>query len=291
MGSASAVTLRERGCSVSSAGVALRDRGCSATGSSTSINVPPKQPSGTHSSNSWPSGAAMSMLSPGSSPSGTVTERSIRSREHFDPKQVVTRSGPSARSPGTRCAGWIAAVLRDGPNEHGCHPCCQPLPTPCTAHWSSTRRSSRRGTPKPPLQSSLRRSEWPRAAPQQSQSATLGSAPARLMYLLRAIGGSGQLVTLSLVRGRPSGRPAAASGARASHLQIADVSACDHLGPELAGRQLDACLQSNQLVCAAHAARALLRHAPADHPELCTFLGSARAFGASAAALRWCPPG
>ena len=117
------------------------------------------------------------------------------------------------------------------------------------------------------------------------------SAPARLMYLLRAIGGSGQLVTLSLVRGRPSGRPAAASGARASHLQIADVSACDHLGPELAGRQLDACLQSNQLVCAAHAARALLRHAPADHPELCTFLGSARAFGASAAALRWCPPG
>ena len=61
--------------------------------------------------------------------------------------------------------------------------------------------------------------------------------------------------------------------------------------PELAARQLDVCLQSNQLVCAAHAARALLRHAPADHPELCTFLGSARAFGASAAALRWCPPG
>merc|ERR1719272_1960271 len=61
--------------------------------------------------------------------------------------------------------------------------------------------------------------------------------------------------------------------------------------PELAARQLDGCLQSNQLVCAAHAARALLRHAPADHPELCTFLGSARAFGASAAALRWCPPG
>ena len=61
--------------------------------------------------------------------------------------------------------------------------------------------------------------------------------------------------------------------------------------PELACRQLDACLQSNQLVCAAHAVRALLRHASADHPELCTFLSSARAFGASAAALRWCPPG
>ena len=61
--------------------------------------------------------------------------------------------------------------------------------------------------------------------------------------------------------------------------------------PEFAVRQLDACLQSNQLVCAAHAARALLRHAPADHPELCRFLSSARAFGARAAALCWCPIG
>ena len=87
----------------------------------------------------------------------------------------------------------------------------------------------------------------------------------------------------------------------ATHLALGDtnaaaaiLSAAQRLSPsrpELAARQLDVCLQSNQLVCAAHAARALLRHARADHPELCTFLGSARAFGASAAALRWCPPG
>lgn len=60
--------------------------------------------------------------------------------------------------------------------------------------------------------------------------------------------------------------------------------------PEFAVRQLEVCLQANQLVCAAHSARALLRHAPADHPEMCRFLASARAFGARAVQIRWCPP-
>ena len=60
--------------------------------------------------------------------------------------------------------------------------------------------------------------------------------------------------------------------------------------PDFAVRQLEVCLQANQLVCAAHSARALLRHAPAEHPEICRFLASARAFGARAAGLRWCPP-
>ena len=60
--------------------------------------------------------------------------------------------------------------------------------------------------------------------------------------------------------------------------------------PDFAVRQLELCLQANQLVCAAHSARALLRHAPAEHPDMCRFLASARAFGARAAGLRWCPP-
>ena len=60
--------------------------------------------------------------------------------------------------------------------------------------------------------------------------------------------------------------------------------------PDFAVRQLEVCLQANQLVCAAHSARALLRHAPAEHPEICRMLASARAFGARAAGLRWCPP-
>eukprot|EP00964_Phaeocystis_antarctica_P024401 scaffold13668_cov72-Phaeocystis_antarctica.AAC.3 len=55
------------------------------------------------------------------------------------------------------------------------------------------------------------------AVPQHGQTATLGSAPARLLRLLRA-----RLVALaarhSQVRGRPTGRPATASGARASPL-------------------------------------------------------------------------
>ena len=83
----------------------------------------------------------------------------------------------------------------------------------------------------------------------------------------------------------------AAGDTKAAAAILSAAQRMDPSRPELAGRQLDACLQSNQLVCAAHAVRALLRHAPADHPELCTFLSSARAFGASAAALRWCPPG
>lgn len=61
--------------------------------------------------------------------------------------------------------------------------------------------------------------------------------------------------------------------------------------PEFAVRQLDVCLQRNQLVCAAHAARTLLRHAPFDHPEICRYLASARAFASRAEAIRWCPLG
>ena len=68
---------------------------------------------------------------------------------------------------------------------------------------------------------------------------------------------------------------------------------CPHLGVRL----LEACLLSNQLLCAAHGARTVLRYAMEEEAEeaeranslLCRFLGSAKAFGARAAKLRFCP--
>ena len=62
-----------------------------------------------------------------------------------------------------------------------------------------------------------------------AQSACLGSAPARLLRLLRA-----RLAALSSAalpgRGRPTGRPATASGARANRLQVAHFTALDRSG-------------------------------------------------------------
>ena len=51
-------------------------------------------------------------------------------------------------------------------------------------------------------------------APAACSTCTLGSAPARLLRLLRALGSSALPG-----RGHPTGRPATASGARASRLQ------------------------------------------------------------------------
>ena len=63
--------------------------------------------------------------------------------------------------------------------------------------------------------------------------------------------------------------------------------------PDVAVRLMEACLLDNQLMCAAHGARSLLRHAAAeaDNPTLCRYLGAAKAFGARARRLRWCRKG
>ena len=65
--------------------------------------------------------------------------------------------------------------------------------------------------------------------------------------------------------------------------------------PLLGVRLLEACLLANQLMCAAHGARTVLRYGTEDGNEesddttLCRFVGSAKAFGARASRLRLCP--
>lgn len=74
---------------------------------------------------------------------------------------------------------------------------------------------------------------------------------------------------------------------------VREAQHLDPSSPHLGVRLLDACLQSNQLLCAAHGARTVLRHAGRagheDGIETCRFLRSARAFGMRVSRLRWCP--
>ena len=58
---------------------------------------------------------------------------------------------------------------------------------------------------------------------------------------------------------------------------------------ELGVRLIEACLASEQLMCAAHGSRTVLRSAEADDASSCRHLVAARAFGSLAARLRWCP--
>lgn len=68
---------------------------------------------------------------------------------------------------------------------------------------------------------------------------------------------------------------------------------CPHLGVRL----LESCLLENQLLCAAHGARTVLRYGmhddqdavPQTNSSLCRFIGSGKAFGTRAAKLRFCP--
>ena len=84
---------------------------------------------------------------------------------------------------------------------------------------------------------------------------------------------------------------ALAAGTGDSAVQL--VRAAQELNPSspaVAVRLLEGCLLDNQLMCAAHGARSLLRFAMADEDEseVCRYLGAAQAFGARAGRLRWC---
>jgi tetratricopeptide (TPR) repeat protein len=79
-------------------------------------------------------------------------------------------------------------------------------------------------------------------------------------------------------------------GAKAVRL-VREAQRLTPSAPSVAVRLLEACLLDNQLMCAAHGARSLLRHASAEGDEdapMCRSLGAAKAFGARAARLRWC---
>ena len=58
----------------------------------------------------------------------------------------------------------------------------------------------------------------------------------------------------------------------------------------IAVRLVEACLLDNQLMCAAHGTRSLLRHAADDDDEddVCRYLGVTQAFSARVRPLRWC---
>ena len=82
---------------------------------------------------------------------------------------------------------------------------------------------------------------------------------------------------------------AAGNGLEAMKL-VRDAQALAPTAPQLAVRLMEACLLSNQLMCASHGARSLLRHGRAEvvEPALCKHMSAAQAYGIRASALRWC---
>ncbi len=70
-----------------------------------------------------------------------------------------------------------------------------------------------------------------------------------------------------------------------------DAQRLEPNSPQVGLRLLEGCLLTNTLLCAAHGARSVLRALDAEDPDLCRYLGSARAFGTRASRIHWCPIG